>query len=94
LFVLESQHTDAVRLQKFCPLDIACGLRRFAMNATVQLDGKLMFHAKEIQDKAIVRMLSSKLETRQATASQRFPQLVFSKRWLLALLACRADDGR
>lgn len=73
-----------MRLQELGPLGIARGLRRFSVNAAVQLHGEGVLDAKEIQDKTVIRMLSPEFQAGQATCSQRVPQFGFGIRLLLA----------
>lgn len=93
LVILESQYPYPMRLQKLGPLGIARGLRRFSVNAAVQLDGESMFYAKEIQDKTAIGMLSPEFQAGQAAGSQCVPQPGFSVSLLLTQFTRCMDDN-
>ena len=60
--VPEPHHRNTVTEQKGCSLCIVCNIFRLIVLIAVQLDGKFLFRAVEIQDIGTKTVLSEKLQ--------------------------------
>jgi len=92
LMIPEPHLLDAFLDEKLLPGLVALALLRHPVLRTVQLDGELRGRTIKIEVEGARRMLTAKLKSREASSSQRAPQLLFLIR-LLATQTPRVGDG-